>query len=57
MWGENSPNSTALVATNVLTSWLKTKLIGAGNKAVPKQHWAQVLHLWFKLLAVSALDT
>ena len=57
MWGENSPKSTALVATNVLTSWLKTKLIGVSNKAAPKQHWAQVLHLWFKLLAVSALDT
>ena len=55
--GEIAPMRTVLVATKMLGSWLKTKLIGAGNKAVPKQHCAQVLHLWFTLLATSALDT
>lgn len=55
--GEITPESTLLVAIKVLTAWLKTRINGAGNKAVPKQHCEQVLHLWLTLLATSALDT
>ena len=57
MKGEITPESILLVATRVLADLLKTRINGAGNKAVPKQHCAQVLHLWFTLLATSALDT